>query len=210
MRRLGHTPPSPIGVVPASPGASTRNKDHLTGRFLNRSNISAQTQRDPRQMLYGEMTEWHWNAHKEVMVPLETVASLYGARLSEGFTVCHCDLSISSNATEDGELETWGLILQMQAVWEPLRLGIEWTVRAEGQLATDLEGRWRATSKDVQRLLLLNRLLHEQSDEPGWLSELEVPFEAGITRINGVLVPVDILRLESLHANVAFRLWTTR
>jgi hypothetical protein len=81
--------------------------------------------------------------------------------------------------------------LCLQTVWDPLQAGIEWSVRASGRVEDC--GGWVALPEPVQRLWLLNRILAIQYDELGWISALEVPFEAGITRVDGQQVRINIL-----------------
>ena len=103
-------------------------------------------------------------------------------------------------------------IADRQSVKEPLQTGIEWTAQASGRVEQSLSGGWDALPEPVQRLWLLNCILSIQYDEPGWISALEIPFEAGITKVDGQQVPVNLLgpdpaRPDEMDMAVGYRLW---
>lgn len=222
-RHIGYSPPAPRGELLSASAIAGGSRSSL--RYRDRLGSSAYTYNNPfaphtprSTSGFSAATDWHWNALREVPTRVDTVASMLLVRLQEGFTVCHCKLDLgpppeegsSSNGGGGGgadggdRLVEWRLTLQLHSVWEPLRAGVEWTILSAGQLAyTEL---WGAQSQSVQRLLLLNRLLHPMWDEPGLISELEVPFEAGITRVDGRPLFADV-HSASVDVTVGFRVW---
>ena len=157
--------------------------------------------------------DWRWDQMKESRHPLQSLASLLQLRFNEGFTVSRCELTITPAAPTDIEAVCeWELHMQLQTVWEPLQTGIEWNAQASGRVEQSLSGGWDALPEPVQRLWLLNCILSIQYDEPGWISALEIPFEAGITKVDGQQVPVNLLgpdpaRPDEMDMAVGYRLW---
>jgi hypothetical protein len=199
-KRNGHLPPTP------------RNSRKRGGRTFRHDRLGVATSvreaevHTPRMAGFDASTDWHWYANKEVRYPIDTLASMFYMRLFEGFVVSRISLKFGPPHDESG-LADWSLSLQMNSVWEPLRAGIEWSIDTAGCLV--YSKLWAAQSREVQRLLLMNRLLHPLRDEPGWIAELEMPFEAGITRVDGRPLKAQLHNPRDTYVDVSFRLWPT-